>query len=87
MKKEERKWFTVSGVEEEVWRMAKASAALRGESLGEWLQNAILLYVKDCGRIEDTRIGRVEVLAEQPNDINEKRTGKIKVFEEYKKDK
>jgi hypothetical protein len=85
MKKEERKWFTVSGVEEEVWRMAKASAALNGEPLGVWLKSAILMYAKYCGGINDNTLGRVQILEGPPKDINDNRIGKV--LEEHKKDK
>ena len=52
-----RVYNTISGVSPTFWKIAKASAALHGESLGDWLEIAILIYAQYRGGIDVTVFG------------------------------
>jgi hypothetical protein len=67
---EGRKFRNVSGVEERVWIIAKGSAIIKRESLGEWLEKAIIMYAVKSGAMTDAMVKRLLAgyVREKPTD-------------------
>jgi hypothetical protein len=56
---EKRKYISISGVNPKYWKLAKTCAVLKEQTLGSWLEMAIVEYARISTGLDITKLGNI----------------------------